>query len=82
MGNTAFNLLITFIHDWHILIVVVLTGWLFNRNTKKALRKHEKSVSEDFAKVRADLAEIKAEVKFEKRVSQLERKLEGQQPAT
>ena len=55
---------------------------------------HEKSVSERFDNmsarldnmsdslntIQADLAEIKAEVSFEKRVSKLEKKLEGQQP--
>ena len=50
---------------------------------------HEKSVSDKFKEVQAKfneiqatLAEIKAEMSFEKRVSKLERKLEGQQPAT
>ena len=85
MGLIIFNWLIEYIvKDIPVLIAVVGAGYWFGRQTKKALRKelkgvnarideHEKSVSDRLNHIQAELAEIKAEISFEKRVSKLER---------
>lgn len=67
MGNIVSNLLITVINDWHILLSVVLAGYWFSRQTKKAL---QKEIQKEIKGVNARIDSVNARIdEHEKSVS-------------